>query len=202
MSSKKMIGLVVLLTVCLSAVVFADTQTTTLSWVIPSSVSHTLSYGGGCSTSAMYFVEDDSSANGTDTMVLPKEGSSVSDANCQSSSVSAITVNNGGNVIIDVNASITTSLESGVTLKGWLGSTGCGTNGVGGWEASCSNAGSDDSTVATTSTCVSIGDSSLQVLADVAVSGSSQLCLAADFTGLSEGTTTDTLQTEAAQSSG
>jgi len=184
-----------------SAMAFADTDDTTLSWVIPASVSHTLSYGGSCSSSAMYFIENDASPDGTDTQLIPYDAASAGSV-CQSSGVAAITITNNGNVTTDVNASVTSTLESGVTLKLWLGSSGCGASGLGGYEASCSATGMTDATVPSTSTCVSVGDTTRQVVADLAASGSQQLCLAADFTGLSQGTTTDTFQTNGYQSAG
>jgi hypothetical protein len=192
------LGLVLL---CLSAMVLADTDETTLSWVIPANVSHTLSYGGSCSSSAMYFIEDDASPDGSDTQLLPYDADSAGSP-CQSVSVAAITISNNGNVTTDVNASVTSTLETGVTLKLWLGSSGCGASGLGGYEGSCSKSGADDSNVPTTAACVSIGDSSKQIVADLAASGSQQLCLAADFSSLSQGTTTDTFQTSGYQSSG
>ncbi len=185
-----------------SLIVFADTQTTTLSWVIPSSVAHTLGYGGGCSTDAMYFVESnavlDSDIDGNCSQVVPYDAESAG-STCQSDSAAPITVTNGGNIPIDVNVSITTTLETGVTLKGWLGddTTYCGTNGIGGWEVTCSVVALDDTTVPTTTTCVQISDTTTHVFDNLRVSDTNHLCLAADFTGMSYGTTTDTLQTEA-----
>ena len=191
-----------------AACAYADTQTTTLSWVVPSSVSHTLTYGGSCSTSAMYFVESNAAAgaspvDGNAIKIIPYDAASAGAACQDGSSKAAIRVTNGGNVYIDVNAQITTTLQAKVVLKDWNGdASGCGTSGLGGWEAACSKIGGTDATVPTSSTCVSIGDTAVQVLADINAGYYGYMCLAADFNGLSAGTTTDTLQTTAWESQG
>jgi len=201
-------SLILFFLIALVSFAFADTQTTTLTWVIPSNVSHTLTYGGNCSTTAMYFSEANAGSgatpiDGTATKIPPYDAESGGAACQDGTSKAAITVHNAGNVVLDVNAVITTTLETGVTLKAWLGNSGnCGTGGMGGWEGTCSKTGADDSTVPTTTACVSIGDTTKQVLADVAVSGTAHICLAADFSGMTFGTRTDTLQTSAIQSLG
>lgn len=188
------------------AFVSADTKQTTLTWVIPANVSHMLEYGGTCSASAMYFVESNAlegatPINGTASKIPPYNSASGG-ASCQDGTNKvAIKVNNTGNVPFDVNARITTTLETGVTLKAWLSNgTHCGTDGMGGWEATCSKTGADDDSVATTTACVTVGDTTKQILADVAISSSAGICLAADFLDMPYGTNYDILQTEAVQS--
>ncbi|MEM0360734.1 MAG: hypothetical protein QXK06_05355 [Candidatus Diapherotrites archaeon] len=71
---------IVLILINFCIVVFADTQTTTLSWVIPANVVHTLSYGGNCSNSAMYFIEtnspEDPDIDGNGAKIIPYDAAS------------------------------------------------------------------------------------------------------------------------------
>ncbi|MCX8190513.1 MAG: hypothetical protein N3F05_04805 [Candidatus Diapherotrites archaeon] len=188
------------------SMVYADTQQTTLTWVIPANVTHALTYGGSCSTSAMYFVESNAlegatPINGTASKIPPYNAASGGSSCQDGTNKVAITIHNQGNVPFDINARITTTLETGVTLKAWLSNgTHCGTNGMGGWEATCSKSGTDDDTVPTTTACVTIGNTTKQIIADLAISSSAGICLAADFSGMPYGTTQDTLETEAVQS--
>lgn len=189
----------------LGSFTLADFQTTTVTWVVPSAVSHGLSYGALCTGSQFYFVEHDPTINGTQTKILPhSQNTYQSDKNCQNSTDTvAITLDNSGNVTIDANMAFTSTLESGVTFKAWLGnSNNCGADGLGGYQDTCAKFGGDDSDVPTTSECVAIGDSNVQVIADLAAAGDADLCFAADFVGLSQGSVVDTLESSAWASEG
>lgn len=93
--------------------VLADTQTFTVTFSIPSSISHSLSYGsvvgeGTCSNSIFYFREGDGTIDGSQGMI------NVSDASgnaCQNTTVSALSITNNGNTAVNVtemmNATVT-----------------------------------------------------------------------------------------------
>ncbi|MFH1239819.1 MAG: hypothetical protein V1672_01255 [Candidatus Diapherotrites archaeon] len=200
---------VLMVLMILGSFVLADLQETTVSWVVPSSVSHSVGYPGGCDTTNFFFVEHDVTIDGTQTKIIPKT-TAVGDVNCQTDSAAgeAMSITNAGNVTVDVNMVITSSLFTGVTLKAWHAVTaagagaGCGTIGLGGWEAGCTATGADDGTVPSVSTCLSVGDTNAQILADLAVGDANYLCFAADFSSVAQGTNTDTLQSNAFVSAG
>jgi len=193
----------------LASFTLADLQETTVSWVVPSAVSHSVGYPGGCDAVNFFFVEHDVTIDGTQTKIIPKT-TAAGDVNCQTASASgeAMSITNGGNITLDVNMTITSILFTGVTLKAWHAVTaagagaGCGTIGLGGWEAGCTATGADDSTVPSVSTCLSVGDTNVQLLADLAVGDVNYLCFAADFSSVVQGTNSDTLQSNAFQSAG
>jgi len=185
----------------LGSFVMAAVSTTTVSWVVPSNISHSVAYGSTCSSSLFYFVETDGTINGDENKIVPKT-SVVGDANCQSDSIAGMTVTNNGSVTIDMNYMITDSLLSGVRFVTWYGSTGCGTFGLGGWEDVCTKTGADDLTVPTTIACVSIGDANVQIIADLTSGISQQLCFAADFENVAAGTNTNNLEADSITSAG
>lgn len=130
MKTKKgligLLGLVVLLIGGIYAL--ADSETTTLTFVIPSEVDHSISYTSPCSTSVFYFIESDSNKNGTQTHINVTDASSNP---CQNVSTASMTINNIGSVNVNVTTNITDSaLPSGITLKVAQNDTG--------YESTCS----------------------------------------------------------------
>ena len=202
---------ILMILMILSSFALADLNETTVSWVVPSAVSHSVGYPGTCDASNFFFVEHDPTIDGVQTKILPKT-SAAGDTNCQSAAAGeeAISITNGGNVTLDVNMAITNSLQANVTLKAWHAITaagagaGCGTAGLGGYEAVCSATGlpGDDTGLPSVSTCLSIGDSNVQILADIATGDVNYLCFAADFATVAQGTSTNKLQSNAWQSTG
>lgn len=98
--------------------VIADEQSTTITYVIPSSIAHSLSYGviGGssCSSGAFYFREEDSTTDGYQNNI------NVTDASgnyCQNQTVDAITFNNDGNDAINLSVSLDSAPLSGVVTR-------------------------------------------------------------------------------------
>lgn len=193
----------------LGSFAFADLKETTITWVVPTSVTHLVGYPGSCDAASFFFVEDDGTIDGTLLKILPTT-SAAGDTNCQGSSAGeeAMSITNGGSVILDINMIITDSIKSGVTLKAWHATTsagsgtGCGTIGLGGWEASCSQAGGLDSEVPTTTACANVGDSNVQLLADLGIGDVNYLCFAADFAGVTAGSSTNKMQSNAWSSGG
>lgn len=170
------------------AFVFADTEQTTVTFVIPASVDHSLSYGGTCSASNFYFVEVDATKDGTEDMVnVTSDTSGV--AQCQNATIGGITINNVGSVNVNVTANFTASLPSGVTFKIAQANAG--------YQASCGG-------TVSTSTCADISTTAVLVAEDVtAQSGTQELWLWADMSNFNGGVATTgvarTLDTNAVQ---
>lgn len=180
---------------------FADVDQTTVSWVVPTNIAHTITYANSCSTSAFYFVETDATQDGDMNKIIPANDV-AGDNNCQDgSSLMAMSIKNDGSVTTDVNMSFTSSLQAGVRFIVWLGDgTHCGTNGRVGWEDVCTKTGISDATVPTTSACTSIGDANKQIIADLTQGTTQGLCFAADFENVAAGTNTDVLESTGWQS--
>lgn len=107
----KRIAVFVLIGALLAMPVLADEQTFTVTFSIPSSISHSLSYGtvdGTCTNSVFYFRESDGTIDGSQTHINASDASGQA---CQNGTVSALTVTNGGNANINVselyNATVT-----------------------------------------------------------------------------------------------
>lgn len=122
MKNKSMSSVIVAILLLASLVVvpmaYADTQTTTFTFVVPSNVAHTLSYGGSCSNSAFYFRGDNA---GDGTALVPYNAASAGSA-CQSTTP-GIVINNAGNVAINMTAEFD-ALPNGVVV--WTADTNGG----------------------------------------------------------------------------
>ena len=136
-------------------VLAATTNTTTMTWNVPASRSHTITYGGSCTSSLFYFNEfngEDSDIDRNTARVIPSSGVNVTDANCQSSSVVAMLITNNGNATSDIDANFQTifaGADLNLELKVWMGNgTGCGTGGLGGWQKNCTVLGANPVTSA------------------------------------------------------
>lgn len=161
----KIYGLIISILAIFALLVWADTETTTVTFVIPSEIDHSISYGGSCSSANFYFVENDGSLDGTQARI-----NLTSDANpwtsegasntCQNSTVAGITITNSGSSVINVSMNTSTSLPSGTGLKAALADAG--------YEATCSG-------TATTSTCVDvIYGAAVQVAGDLSAQGGTE----------------------------
>ena len=105
----------------------ADLQTTTVKFIIPSSVSHSIGYAGSCGSSDFAFLESDGTKDGTQTEINVTQGDGTE---CQNGSTSAITITNNGNDYINITLNFTSALPSGVTVKA--------SNSSNGYESTCS----------------------------------------------------------------
>lgn len=187
----------------------ATTNTTAMTWVIPSNKSHTLTYGGACSASNFYFVEsngEDSDIDGNTSKILPYSASSGGTV-CQSNAVASITVTNNGNVAINIDANFQTGLsgnDQNVGIKVWMGTgSGCGTSGLGGWQRPCSV--QSTSNPVTASTCrdfnISNFTTTARLVSSLGVGDTNQLCFSGEmngaYVGLSQGSIARNFDTNA-----
>ncbi|MFH1894959.1 MAG: hypothetical protein ABIJ74_00030 [archaeon] len=187
------IAFVGIITMFFALIVYAAVENnTTMTWVVPSNVSHTLTYAGACSTSDFYFVENqctlDSDVDGNGSQCLPQTTSAGGTA-CQDASTAAITITNNGNVAINVDGNFTADFagnDVNIVLKVWRGTgAGCGTSGLGGWEATCSVTAAGNPV--TTTTCRNYNQfnetTAGRLVSALAVSDTNQMCFSGDFNG-------------------
>lgn len=171
----------------------ATTQTTTMTWVVPSAVAHTLSYPGNCSQNNIFFIEDqctiDSDVDGNAAQCLPYDdaiGSTV----CQSAGLNGLLITNTGNVTSNIDINIVSDDFSGVdlnlVLKIWMSDgAGCGASGLGGWEFDCSIAQGDTTTAVTSTTCRNLNQfnetTGGRLITNLLITDTNGLCLSGDF---------------------
>lgn len=194
MKSYNIIAIILLVTICFGTFAQAATLvTTTMTWVVPTIKSITIAYGSPCTSTAFFFVESnaqfDADADANWARAVPQATRiGLGDTNCQSSSQAAFTVTNAGNTALNLDGNFTSTISGAdvnVELKIWLGSSGCGTNGLGGWEEPCSVTGA--TTAPTTSTCKEYSSSSAaattgtRIASSLAVFTSQQFCVSGDF---------------------
>lgn len=170
--------------------VFADQQTTTMTWFIPSSKSHSIAYGGACSSTAFFFPEDeaivDNDVDGNGYQILPFDARSSGTA-CQSDSAAGMTITNTGNVTTNIDANFASALDTNVWLKVWQGTgAGCGTSGIGGWQRLCTyHAPNDATSTVTQSACRDFNSSNATVgarlVTSLPIADTNQLCFTGDL---------------------
>lgn len=172
----------------------ATTQTTSMTWVVPSAVAHTLSYPGTCAQNNIFFIEDqcnwDADVDGNASQCLPYDDAIGSNV-CQSSSLNALIITNTGNVSVDMDINIVGDDFSGadlnLVLKIWMGDgSGCGAGGLGGWEFDCTaSADGDTTTAVTTTTCRTLNqfneDTGGRLVDTLLTADTNGLCLSGDF---------------------
>ena len=138
-----------LIMIFFAVLVYAATENnTTMTWVVPSNISHSLTYGGACDSSNFYFVEDtctqDSDIDGNGSQCVPQT-TSAGGTDCQDATTIPITINNNGNVAINVDANFDAEfagVDVNIVLKVWMSDgPGCGASGLGGYEAPCTISG-------------------------------------------------------------
>ena len=126
-----------------TVIVLADTQFTKITFVIPSSVSHSLAYGGACDENKFFFVENDGSYQGTQARInvtSDNVGWTTSGTGCQDGEAS-IVITNSGTVAVNMSVNTSAAFPAGTGLKVALADAG--------YEADCTD------TVSTT-TCADV----------------------------------------------
>jgi len=134
-------AIIVLFLIGMATAVFADQKTTTMTWVVPVSKSHSIAYGSGCSQTAFFFVESDANIDndidGNALRILPTNHR-FTGTGCQTSATAGMTITNTGNQVTNIDGNFGGNLDSNIVLKVWMGTgAGCGTNGYGGWARLC-----------------------------------------------------------------
>ena len=165
----------------------------TMTWVVPSSLSHSIGYGGACNASTFYFVESncvyDSDIDGNGSKCVPTSDIAGT-SDCQdASALQAITVQNNGNIAFDLDGNFTAGFagaDVNILLRAWQGNdTHCGTAGLGGWESPCTVTGATDPV--TTTTCRmydSVNETAAGRLMTALPAGDTNgLCFSGDFNG-------------------
>jgi len=185
---KKLVITGILFFIFLSLYVIADQQTATMTWVVPSAKSHSVAYGGSCSSIAFFFPEDqatlDSDIDGNAAMILPQQDR-VGTAACQASDTAGMTIKNTGTSSINIDANFSAAGDANTWLKVWSGTgSGCGTNGMGGWEFLCSQTGNTAGPVFTTG-CKDFNTgnatTATTLIASLGNGDSNQLCFSGEF---------------------
>ncbi len=176
----------------------ANLTTTTMTWFVGSSKSISLSYGSPCSSIAFFFVESnaqyDNDTDGNFARTVPQAARvGAGDSNCQSSSQAAISVYNNGTATTHVDGNFTTNMDGtadvNLELKVWQGSSGCGTNGLGGWEEPCSVTSTTSAPGTTTckefsSGAVADANAGTRLITSLAIYTATQLCFSGDLNGI------------------
>lgn len=189
----RVIGIVTLLllgTLLLVPIVSANVVQTTMTWFVASARSISVSYGSPCSSSAFFFVETnaqyDPDSDGNAARVVPSSNR-IADSNCQSSSQASMLVTNTGTSTLNVDANFASAFagaDTNIVLKVWQGTgTGCGTDGLGGWEATCTVVST--TSAPNTTTCRNFNEhndtAGARVITNLAPFAGQQLCYSGDF---------------------
>jgi hypothetical protein len=184
---KKLIVLLCL--IFLAAFALANFLTTTMTWYVPSNKSHSIAYGGTCSSTAFFFNESnaviDNDVDGNANQILPytlRTGGSA----CQSSSVAGVVITNNGNTSENIDANFAAALDTNVWLKVWQGTgSGCGTNGFGGWSRTCSVVST--TSPVTSAACKDFNSTNSTVtsrlVSSLPAGDTNQLCFSGEFMG-------------------
>lgn len=123
----------------------ANVSTTTMTWYVASAKTLSVTYGSPCSSIAFFFpeakAEYDSDSDGNWARTVP-HSNRAGDSNCQTAAQAGMTVSNVGTAVINVDGNFSAAFsgaDTNIVLKVWQGTgSGCGTNGMGGWEKDCS----------------------------------------------------------------
>ncbi|MEK6820838.1 MAG: hypothetical protein AABY11_00370 [archaeon] len=172
----------------------ANVVSTTMTWFVASAKSISISYGSPCTSTAFIFPETraeyDSDSDGNWARVVP-HSNRAGDTNCQTSAQAGATVSNTGTASLNVDGNFAAGFSGAdinIVLKVWLGSSGCGTNGMGGWEQNCTASANGDATTAPgTTTCRNFNQfnetAGGRIVSSLAPFGSQQLCFSGDGNG-------------------
>ena len=168
----------------------ADTKDTTVSFIIPSSISHAIGYAASCSSSDFAFVENDGTYDGTQTQINITQ---IDGTVCQTDSVSGLNITNNGNTEINVTFKFTSALPANVTVKSSLA--------YGGYESSCTLGATD---TPTTGACHNITTTEALVANNIAeLGGTDDIWMWADMANYNSGvagTIARTMRSNATQS--
>lgn len=167
-------GIVFALVVALAAFAVAEADTYTVTWVIPSSVAHSASYGGACDSTKLYFTDEDSTSDGTMAKINVSSDADANSAYCQDAASGVITLTNNGNTDINITAKISSAL-SGVTLKM--------ATAYAGYEANCSGAVAD-------ATCANINATFVLLEPNLAAAGTEEFWMWTDMSNFNSGAAT------------
>ncbi len=163
----------------LSVIVFADTITTPVRFIVPTTLSFTLSVPGnnassfsaGSTTTTIIF-------NSTSNTVSQLNGTAAGSAQQQTATIPIFNFTNTGNVLINITMNFSTSLPSGVSVKaGWAS---------GAYQASCGASVMPSKTV-----CINVTAGSVVNVANLTTSGGEQhrdVWLWADYSNVASGT--------------
>lgn len=168
------------------------TNTTVMTWIVPSNKSHTIEYGGTCTASLFYFPEnkgEDSDVDGNSARILPYPDSAGTGTACQSAASNGygMRITNNGNVAINLDANFQldfNSSDTNIELKVWMGTgSGCGTAGFGGWQRNCTILGSNP---VTSSACRDFNSTNetttARLVTNLAVNDTNELCFSGEMT--------------------
>lgn len=189
-SRKKILAISTILIVFLSVCVFADQETTTMTWYVPIAKGHSVSYGATCSTIAFFFPENkaafDSDIDGNASQILPYVERAGSTA-CQAAGTAGMVITNTGTSSTNIDANFAAALDTNTWLKVWKGDdSGCGTGGMGGWEFICSLSDSTTSPVTTTA-CKDFNSGNATVatrlITGLRISDTNELCFSGELRG-------------------
>jgi len=190
------VSLFVLALFFFSSFVFASLVTTTMTWYVPVSKSHSLAYGGSCSSTAFFFVEtnanEDNDIDGNAAQILPYNLRSGGSA-CQAAGTAAIVITNASNSATNIDANFASALDANTWLKVWMGngngSTDCG-NGTafGGWSKLCTLPGAADTTTAVSYTSCrdfnsSNGTTAARLVTSLGATDTNHLCVSGELVG-------------------
>ncbi|MBU1020421.1 MAG: hypothetical protein KJ847_04340 [Firmicutes bacterium] len=100
----------------LAAMVTADVEQTTVTFVIPTDIDHSVSYGGACSSANFYFVESDGNKDGTQAQINVTSDDAGT-LPCQNETTSGLILSNLGSVNVDIVANVTAAYPAGSNLK-------------------------------------------------------------------------------------
>ena len=123
MKNKRWIWIGIILSL-LGIVTGASIVTFIVTYSVPSQVSHTLAYGsvnGTCSSTVFWFVENDATLNGNQMQLNTTDagGNNI----CQNNTISALQVQNNGNVRINVTLELNQSALTGVITSAGINSS-------------------------------------------------------------------------------
>lgn len=193
MRINSVIGILVLLFVVLGTMASAaNSATTTMTWFVSSAKSLTVTYGSPCTAIAFFFPESkaeyDNDSDGNWARTVP-HSNRAGDTNCQTSAQAGMTVNNTGTATINVDGNFSTGFSGAdvnIVLKVWQGTgSGCGTNGMGGWEKDCSVI--TVTSAPNTTTCRNFNQftetAGARLVSSLATFSSQQLCFSGDGNG-------------------
>ncbi len=167
----------------------ANVVSTTMTWFVASVKTVSITYGSPCTSTAFFFpetkAEHDADSDGNWARTVP-HSNRAGDTNCQTATQAGATVSNAGTATFNLDGNFSAAFSGAdlnIVLKVWLGSTGCGTNGMGGWEKDCSANGADTN-APSTNACRNFNQfnetAGGRLVTSLAVFGSQQLCFSGD----------------------
>lgn len=182
----------IILLIVFGTFALANVSTTTMTWFVASAKTLSVAYGSPCTSIAFFFPESsaqyDSDSDGNWARTVP-HSTRAGDTNCQTSAQAGMTVSNVGTSTINVDgnfASAFSGADTNIVLKVWQGTgSGCGTNGMGGWQKDCAyNTPTDATTAPNTTTCRGFNEftelAGGRLITNLATFTTQQLCYSGD----------------------